>query len=111
MDQQGEVTAGVSGDGFAVALKSKAGGQFVGDELIVGRALERQEAFKELLDFARPSGAMVAAGEVEGEAGRLLKPGGSQAKEVSATDAQELSGGVRVEVATVESIERLVEEL
>jgi len=99
------------GDRFAVALESEAGGQFVGDELIVGRSLERQEGLQELLDLGGPGGAMVAAGKVEGEGGRLLKPSGAQAKEVSPTDAQELGGGVRVEVAAVESVERLVEEL
>ena len=41
----------------------------------------------------------------------MLEPGGAQAKEVSPTDAQELGGGVRIEVAAVESVERLVEEL
>src|SRR6267142_4791208 len=53
---------------------------------------------------------MVAAGEAEGEVGRVLQPSGSQAKEVSTTDAQQLGGGVRVQVAAVESVERLVEE-
>ena len=73
--------------------------------------MERQEGLQELLDLGGPVGAMIAAREVEGESGRLLKPGGSQAKEVSPTDTQELGGGVRVEVATVERIEGLVEEL
>jgi hypothetical protein len=109
-DQEREVVAGISGDGFAVALKSEAGGEFISDELIVRRSLERQEAFKELLDLSGPGRAMVAAGEVEGEGGRMLKPSGSQAKEVSTTDAQELGGGVRVEDAAVESVERLVKE-
>ena len=63
-DQQREVSAGVSGDRFAVADESKAGGQFVGDELIVGRPLERQEGLQELLDLGGPGGAMVATGEV-----------------------------------------------
>ena len=102
--------AGIGGDGFAVALEGEAGGQLIGDELIVGRSLERQEGLQELLDVGRPIGAMVAAREVEGEGGRLLKPGGSQAKEVGPTDAQELGGGVRVEVAAVESVEGLVQE-
>jgi hypothetical protein len=102
---------GVSGDGFTVALEGEAGGEFVGDELIVGRSLERQEALQELLDLGGPVWAMVAAREVEGESGRLLKPGGSQAKEVSPTDTQELSGAVRVDVAAVEWVEGLVEEL
>jgi hypothetical protein len=79
--------------------------------LIVGRSLERQEGLQELLDLGGPVGAMVAAREVEGEGGRLLKPGGSQAKEVSPTDTQELGGGVRVELAAVERVEGLVEEL
>jgi|GEM_PF-1784378 len=38
IDQQGEVTAGVSGDRFTVPLKSKTGCQFVGHELVVGRS-------------------------------------------------------------------------
>jgi len=54
---------------------------------------------------------MVAAREAEGEGGRLLKPSGAQAEEMGATEAQELSGGFRVEVAVIESIERLVDEL
>lgn len=109
-DQQREVSAGVSGDRFAVAYESKAGGQFVGDELIVGRSLERQEGLQELPDLGGPGGAMVATGEVEGEGGGLLQPGGAQTKEVRPTDAQELGGSVRVQVAAVESVERLVEE-
>ena len=104
------MVAGISGDGFAVTLEGEAGGEFVGDKLIVGRSLERQEGFKELLDLGRPVGAMVAAGEVEGEGGWLLKPSGSQAKEVSTADAQELGGGVRAQVAAVESVEGLVQE-
>ena len=109
-DQQREVTAGVSGDGFAVALESETGGEFIGDELIVGGLLERQEGLQKLLDLGGPDKAMVAAGEVEGEGVRSLEPSGPQTKEVRPADAQELSGSVRVEVAAVESVERLVEE-
>jgi len=54
---------------------------------------------------------MVAAREVEGESGWLLKPSGSQTKEVGPTDTQELGGGVRVERAAVKRVEGLVEEL
>jgi hypothetical protein len=39
-DQQGEVMAGVSGDGFAVTKESEAGSQFISNELVVGRSLE-----------------------------------------------------------------------
>ena len=73
--------------------------------------MERQEGLQELLDLGRPVGAMVAAGEVEGEGSRWLKPSSSQAKEVSTTDARELGGGVWVEVAAVKSVEGMVQEL
>ena len=63
------MSAGVGGDGLAVALEGEAGGQFVGDELVVGRSLERQEGFQELPDIRGPSGAMVASGEVQGKGG------------------------------------------
>ena len=53
---------------------------------------------------------MVPAGEVRGEGGWVLEPSGSQTIEVSATDAQELSRGLGVEVAAVESVEGLVKE-
>jgi len=66
-DQEREVTTSVSGDRFAVALESETGGEFVGDELIVGRALERQEGLQEPLDLGRPCAAVVAAGEMESE--------------------------------------------
>lgn len=110
-DQEREVTARVSGDRFAVALESEAGDEFVGNELIVGRALERQEGGQELLDLGGPCAAVVAAGEVESESVWFAKPGGTQAKEMSPADAQELGGGVRVEIAAVEAGERLMEEL
>jgi len=60
-DQEREVMAGVGGDRFAVALESEAGGQFIGNELIIGRTLERQEGLKELLDLGGSGRAMVAA--------------------------------------------------
>ena len=66
---------------------------------------------KELLNLGGPGRAMVGAGKLEGESGRMLEPSGSQSKEVSPTDAQELGCAIRVQVAAVESVEGLVEEL
>jgi hypothetical protein len=54
---------------------------------------------------------MVAARELESESARMLEPSGSQSKEVSPTDAKELSGGGRIQDAAVEGVECLVEEL
>ena len=109
-DQEWEVAAGVSGDRFPVAVEGEAGGQFVGDELVIGRSLQWEEDLQELLDLVRPSGAMTAAGEAEGEGRRVLEPSRPEAEEVGATDAQELGGGVGIEIAAVESVECLVDE-
>ena len=57
-----------------------------------------------------PVGAMAAAGDVEGEGGWLLKPSGSQAKEMSPTDTQELGGGVRAKIVAIDGVEGVVEE-
>jgi hypothetical protein len=111
LHQQWEVMTGVGGDGFAITLESEAGGQFIGDELIVRRSLERQEGLEELLDLGWPVSAMVAAGEAEGEGGGMLEPDGAQAKEVSTTDIQELGGGVRINLASVECVKCLAKEL
>ena len=109
-DEERKVLAGVGGHGFAVALEGKAGGEFVGDELIIGRTLERQKVFQELLHLSGPGGAMAAAGKVEGEVGWLLQPDGPQTKEVGPADIQELGGRDRVKVAAVEGVESLVKE-
>jgi hypothetical protein len=51
---------------------------------------------------------MGTAGEVEGEIGGVREPGRAEAKEVGPTDAQELGGCVRVEIAAVDSVEGLL---
>ena len=109
-DQQREVSAGVGGDGLAVALAGQERRQFIGDELVIGRSLERQEGLKEQLHIVGPVGAMVAPGEVEAEGGRVLQPGGPQAEEMGAADVEQLPGGVGVEVALFEGGQGLLEE-
>ena len=109
-DQQGEVSAGVGGDGFAVALEGEAPRQFIGDELVIGRTLKRQEGLEELPHVVGPDGPMVAPGELEAEGGRVLEPGGPQTEEMGAADVQELCGRVGVELTLIESVEGLLEE-
>lgn len=110
-EQQRELSAGIGRDGFAVAQEGEAGGQFVGDKLEVGRALERQEGEEELADLAGPSRAVVAAGSAGGEVRGLVQAGGPQAKEVGATDVQQFGGGKGVQVAALEGVKGLVEKL
>ena len=75
IDQQWEVSVGVGSDRLAVALEGKASRQFIGDELVIGRSLERQESGEEGLHVVRPGCVMVAPREVEAEGGGMLKPG------------------------------------
>jgi hypothetical protein len=110
VDQEWEVTTSIGSDGLAVALKGKASSQLIGDQLVIGRSLERQEIFQELAHIGRPGGTMVAPGEVESEGGRVSKPSGAQAKEMGAADIQKLGGAVGVEFALVEGVQRLLEE-
>ena len=109
-DQQREVAMDVGGDRLTVPVEGEAGGQFVGDELVIGRSLQREKVVQELPHDRWPSGAMAATGEMRGEGDGMLEPGGPEAEEVRATDTEELRGSVRVEVAAVEGVERLVKE-
>lgn len=109
-DQEWEMAAGVGGDGFAVAVEGEAGKQFVSDELVIGRALQWEEGLQEPPHRLWPSGVMVAAGEMEDEGRGVLEPGGPEAEEVSAADAQELGGRVGGQVPAIESVQRMAEE-
>ena len=57
------------------------------------------------------SRAVVAARAAGGEVRRLVQASGLQAEEVGAADAQQLGGGEGVQVATLEGVEGLTEEL
>jgi hypothetical protein len=83
-DQEWEVAAGVGGDGFTITVEGEAGGQFVGDELVIGRSLQGEEGLEELLDFVGPGGAMVTTGGSQEKGGGVLEPSGAKAKEVRA---------------------------
>ena len=96
LHEEREVVPGISGDGFAIPLESEAGGQFIGHELIVGRSLEGPKGAQKGLDFDRPIRAVVAAGEVGGECGGMLQPGGTQAEKMGAADTQKFGGSIGV---------------
>jgi hypothetical protein len=73
-------------DRFAVALESNAVGQFVRDELIVGRSLKGQEGLQERLHFDRPELEVVATGEFDGKSIGMLQSGRTQPKEMRPTN-------------------------
>ncbi|HEX4716261.1 MAG TPA: hypothetical protein VH164_15170 [Ktedonobacteraceae bacterium] len=104
------MTTGIGGDRFAVAFKGKASSQLIGDKLVIGRSLQRQEILQELPHIVGPGDSMVAPGEVQSEAGRVLKPSGAQSKEMGAADIEKLGGALGVELTLVESVQGLLEK-
>lgn len=102
-----------SGEGrhrFAVALEAKAGFQFVGHELEVGRLLQREELFEEGDGFRRPVGPMVAARELGGEVRAFCEEAGAEAVKVGATDL-ELEGSLSdIDQPVIELLEDLLEK-
>src|ERR1043165_1838760 len=109
-DQRREVGAGISGNGSAVAVEGETSGQFIGHELVVGRPLQRQEAFQKQIHVGGPVRPGRAAGELGSEGGGLTQPAGAQPIEVSTADVEFLGRGGGVELARVEGFKGLVEE-
>jgi len=84
-------------------MESETAGQFVSDKLVVGGTLQGKEVLKKLLHWLRPSETM-AAGEAQGKGAPVLEPCGAEAEEVGTRDAEELGGGVGVEITAVERV-------
>lgn len=97
----GEMRANKGGDGLAMALKTKAGPQFIGDELKVGRPLERDKGLEELRDFLRPIGPMISTGSLGREVSTIVQPQGAESIQMSAADAQLLRGIRRIDLAAI----------
>ena len=60
------MSSGEGGHRFAMALETEAGFQFVGQQLEIGRLLQREELLDEGDGLRRPVGPMIAAGELGG---------------------------------------------
>ena len=96
------MSAGKSRDGFAVAEEGEAGGQFVGDQLVVGWPLKGQEGGKEAADFKGPGLVMVTPRRAQGEGGGSMQPGESKTEQMGAADVQNFGGRESVEILPVE---------
>ena len=93
-----------------MAFETEAAFQFVGQQLEVGRFLEREELLEEGKGFRRPVWPMVAARELGGEVGTFLKKAGAQPVKVGAADL-EVAGGIgAVDEPLVELLEDLLEK-
>ena len=99
--------SGKGGYRLPMAFETEAGFQFVGQQLEVGRLLERDELLEEGNDFRRPVWPMVAARELGGQLGAFPEEAGAKPVKVGAADL-ELAGGLR---AINESLIKLLEDL
>src|ERR1043166_8530397 len=109
-DQRREVGAGIGGNGSAGGVEGETSGQFIRHKLVVGRPLQRQEAFQKLIHLGGPVRPVRAAGELGSEGGGLTQPAGAQPIEGSTADVEFLGRGGGVELARVEGFKGLVEE-
>ena len=102
--------SGESGHRLPMAFETEAGFQFVGQQLEVGRLLEREELLEEGADFRRPVRPMVAARELGGEVGAFPEKAGAKSVKVGASDL-ELAGGIGdVDQPRIELLEDLLEK-
>ena len=110
-DQQREVSAGMSGDGLAVAVEGETGDQFVGDQLVIGGPLQRQKGLQEALNLQRPGRVLVAPGSAQGEGCGLAQPSAPEAEQMRPADLQKPGRSERIKLSPVKGREALGEEL
>ena len=93
-----------------MAFETKSGFQFVGQQLKVGRLLERDELLDEGDGLRRPVRPMVAARELGGEVGTFSEEAGAEPVKVGATDL-EMEGGLgNVDQPVIELLQDLLEK-
>ena len=71
-DEVWEMHSDKGGDRLTMALETEAAGQFIGDQLKVGRLLQRDKIFEELAGFRRPIWPVATSGELGAEPGAVL---------------------------------------
>ena len=102
--------SGESGHRLPMAFETEASFQFVGQQLEVGRLLEREELLEENNDFRWPVWPMVAARELGGEVGAFPEKASAKSVKVAAADL-ELKGGISdVDQPLIELLEDLLEK-
>ena len=102
--------SGEGGHRLPMAFEAEAGLQFVGQQLEVGRFLEREELLEEGNDFRWPVRPMVAARALGGEVGAVPEEAGAQPVKVGAADL-ELAGSLSgVNQSGIELLEDLLKK-
>ena len=109
-DELGKMGSGEGGHRLPMAFETEAGFQFVGEQLEVGRLLERDELLKKGHAFRRPVWPMVAARELGGEVGAFPEEAGAQPVKVGAADLKLAGSLSAVDQPRVELLEDLLEK-
>ena len=84
--------SGEGGYRLPMAFETEAGFQFVGQQLEVGRLLERDELLEEGNDFRRPVWPMVAARELGDELRAFPEEASAEPVKMSAADLEVVGG-------------------
>jgi len=95
---------------LAVALETKADGQFISDQLKIGRLLQRNKILEELPGCRRPIWPMVAGGELGSELGAVFKPTGPQSIQMRAANLEQAGSLGGVDLFFTKALENLLEK-
>jgi len=110
-NEVGQVGFDVGFDAGAGAFEAVEAQEFVGDELEVAGGLERDEFAQEGGGGLGLGSALVAAAGVEEECLAVLEPAGAKLVEAGFADMEELAGLRRIDVAGVEGVEGVLDEV
>ena len=110
-DEAGQVDFDVGFDAGAGAFETVEAQEFVGDELEVAGGLERDEFAQEGDGGLGPGGALVAAAGVDVECLAVSEPAGAKLVEAGFAYMEELAGLGGIDVAGVEVLEGLLDEV
>ena len=76
-DEVGKMCSDKGGDRLTMALKTEAGGQFIGQQLEVGRFLQRDKILEELAGLRWPIWPVPTTRELGAELRAVLQPAGA----------------------------------
>ncbi len=110
-NQVGKAGLYVAGHRGPGTNKVKTPGQFIGNELIVGRALKWNKVGQELSHVHGPRPAMITTRRSSPKPGTVPQPGASQFIKTTLAHSQAKSGCGRIQMGAVEIIQNLSDEL
>jgi len=109
-DEIGEMRPDKGGDRLAMALETKAGGQFIGSQLKVGWFLQWYEILEKLTGFRRPIRPVAAARKASAELRAILYPTGAQPVKMGLADLEVTTSFDAVDLPIVELLEDMLEK-